>query len=670
MKKLYSFLLVSLGLMTAAHANPGDTTWVQANHVNLDTYASNYDTSIAFPSGSTSYRKVLMYFTLGEHTCPAGSQYCHQWDYTVLNYVITTAGDTVELSRLITPYATSGGPRFTSTWQQVYIFDVTDFYPLLKNTAISRIFFSGYSGGFNADIKYAFIAGTPDRNVTGVSKFYTGYFNYGKASDPINNHLPVLTKTAPVGTQAAAFRFLVTGHGSDTINQCCEFDAHSYSLYLNGTSIVNESIWRADCGLNELYPQGGTWIFNRSNWCPGAMVYPLYHNLPGITAGSTFSINVKFADYTAYSFTPGYGGYQTEASVIYYGAMNKTLDASLEDIIAPSNFADHFRENPSSDLPTIKIHNSGSTAISSVQFQYGVVDSALQQYTWVGALAPLADTVIPLASLATLSNMSKASMTGTYKFIVQILKVNGQTDNDATNDTLRSNFVVAPNWPGNIVMKMKTTNITSGAYLNRDPSEASWTITDMSGNVVSSRTNTTHSTVYSDTLAVPAPGFYKFTVSSAGCDGLSWWEYNYNGSPVVPGYVTINTLSGTTIPMSNYYYTGEFNNDFGCSFSQYFSVTTAGNWVATAIHDPKFAAYNLSVYPNPANDVINVVVSGNLKNDADIQLVNILGQTVYSKATHNQNNISIPTTGMSNGMYTLIYNNGGNRRVEKVVIAK
>ena len=79
-----------------------------------------------------------------------------------------------------------------------------------------------------------------------------------------------MNETAPDRTVSAAFRFIVTGHGSD-VNQCCEFASHYYNLNLNGSSILQQQIWR-DCGFNELYPQGGTWIYNRANWCPGATV--------------------------------------------------------------------------------------------------------------------------------------------------------------------------------------------------------------------------------------------------------------------------------------------------------------------------------------------------------------------------------------------------------------
>ncbi|HWY38038.1 MAG TPA: hypothetical protein VNY73_05735, partial [Bacteroidia bacterium] len=183
MKKF--FLLLSFACLTRVSANPGDTTWVQANNVYLN-YYNNFDTLAHFPNGSVSYRKILMIFTLGEYICPASATYCHQWDYTVSNYVLT-ATDTVELSRLITPYANAGTPRFPSNWTQHYIYDVTHFAPLLKDSAVIRINYSGYSGGFTGNIKFAFIEGTPERNVIGVQRLWLGSYAFGNPADPIAN---------------------------------------------------------------------------------------------------------------------------------------------------------------------------------------------------------------------------------------------------------------------------------------------------------------------------------------------------------------------------------------------------------------------------------------------------------------------------------------------------
>lgn len=110
-KYFYLPALFLCGLFTSLNAAVGDTTWVQSFHGDFTNYGA-FDTGVVFPDGSVTYRKIYMIITIGEYNCVAGSQYCHQWDYDIENYVMTPRGDTLELGRFITPYATSGTPGF------------------------------------------------------------------------------------------------------------------------------------------------------------------------------------------------------------------------------------------------------------------------------------------------------------------------------------------------------------------------------------------------------------------------------------------------------------------------------------------------------------------------------------------------------------------------------
>src|SRR5206468_546966 len=133
------------------------------------------------PSSGTTYRNIYMVLTLGKYTCPGSV--CGDWDYTVQNYLMTPGGDTLELGRLITPYANASGPRTPFSWTQRYVYDVTDYVSKLQGSATMRIFYSGYSEGFSADIKFAFIEGTPDRDVKSIQRLWHGSFGYGGTPD-------------------------------------------------------------------------------------------------------------------------------------------------------------------------------------------------------------------------------------------------------------------------------------------------------------------------------------------------------------------------------------------------------------------------------------------------------------------------------------------------------
>jgi hypothetical protein len=647
MKK--TILTIIMALSATLYAAPGDTTWIQANNVQLN-YYNNFDTAVAFPNGSVSYRKILMVFTLGEYACAAGTQYCHQWDYTVTNYVMTKT-DTVELSRFITPYANTGVPRFPSNWKQHYIYNVTDFYTLLKDSAKIRIFYSGYSGGFTANVKFAFIEGTPERNVLGVNPLWRGAYNFGNPADPIANHIPVKTLTAPASTQSSELKFTVTGHGSDNTTQCCEFASHTYSVALNNGVIAKQAVWRNDCGLNELYPQGGTWIYNRANWCPGDAVNTYTHPLPAVTAGTTYSLGVNF---DAYTTSGNYGDYAMEGHVFYYGNFNHTVDASLDDIIAPSNFETHFRENPSSNSPVVRVHNSGSSTINSISFSYNVKDSAATQYTWNGTLLSQQDTNITLAPLNTLSNMSLSGSNGIYNFNARITAVNGAPDGDSTNNKFQSSFVAAPSWPTSFSITLKTNSAGVNRVGNGDQSETTWQITDMNNNIVAYRFTDTTNKTYVDTVTLPAFGFYNLTITDAGCDGLHWWVWDQNPSAgITAGSFTVKKLgNGAAIPMHGYNYSGTYNNDFGCSFSQYFTV----GGVVAGIHSmsPKDNAPALIAYPNPAQDNINISIHGVEAAKGQLEIIDGQGRLIIQQKASGADNV-ISLNGLSNGVYTVLY---------------
>jgi len=664
-----SLFLILFCCTATSFANPGDTTVVLTSPVLNADNSTSFDTLIVLPTAKT-YRKIYLVYTLNSHACASGSTYCHQWDYIGNVTLKSPHGDTVELARIITPFATSGWSRFPAppVWSEDYIFDVTDFAPLLQDSITINSALGVGSPGYGIYTKFIFIEGTPDRNTVGIKRLYAHGGTYGNPANPIDNNFPVLSETAPAGTVSADFRFIVTGHGSDA-NNCCEFDTHYYNLYLNGSSILQQSIFRY-CGLGELSPQGGSWTFNRSNWCPGSSVLPYYVPLPGITAGTTYTINVGFQTYTVAS--PYSGNYDASASVVYYGGINKSRDASIDDIIAPTSSQQHFRENPSG-LPIIHLHNSGSTPIDSVAFQYGVVDSAMQSSTWVGTLAPLADTVISLPASASVASLSADSRSGSFPFIIYITGVNGTPDVDQTNDTMRSQFIAAPNWPDSIVIKMLTSNLSADSIdLNVNPADASWYITDMSGDTVVSRANTSCSTLYSDTVALPHGGYYNLYISTpANCVGLHNWIYDVNVTGYAPGYLLVKKMNGSNIPMHGYTYTlttltgglkneGE-HDDFGCGFSQYF-------YISGPVHNLKSPS-SVSVYPNPASQEINIDFDNTDTRNSSVDVINVLGQTVYSTKVTTEH-MTINSRSFAPGIYSILFKTGsGSSNIGKVVVA-
>ncbi len=645
-KVLLAFCLFLAGYN--AHAATGDTTWVQANMDTLS-WNGNYDASVTFPSGG-SYRNIYMIFTLGKYVCPGSPTYCGDWDYTVLNYLMTPGGDSLELGRLITPYANAGAPRTSWAWKQRYVYDVTDYASKLQGNATMRITYSGYSGGFTGNIRFAFVEGTPDRTVTGIQRLWHGSYGYGGATS-INTRFPAKTVTAPAGTASADLKFLVTGHGSDD-SGCCEFYSKNYTVTLNSGAVATKAIWRDNCGINELYPQSGTWIYDRANWCPGAIVNSNFHALPGISADSTYTVGLVFDSFISHG--GGLGSYTTEGHLICYGPYNKVRDASIEDIISPTNNENHFRENPICSTPTITVKNRGAGVVNILTFEYGVAGGTMQTHTWSGTLNSMqvADVVLPdLADLHTI-----AGDTAKRNFVVRIKTVNGAADADSTNNFMSSTFLPSPKWDSVFRIQFKTNVATFGGY-----SESSWKIYDQSNTVVKQRTNLNGNTLYLDTVKL-TPGCYKFEINDLGCDGLNWW------ASVTGGYCLVKkATSNANLPMSGYVTSGTYGHDFGCNYTQYFYT---GIPPVAAVTDITGQPLTIEVFPNPASNMVNIDLSGIANVNGTLNIIDIMGRVVKSAActaTHQE----LQTADLASGVYTVLFVGAdGNKLQARLMIVK
>ena len=67
----------------------------------------------------------------------------------------------------------------------------------------------------------------------------------------------------------AMLKMTTTGHGFDNNASAAEFKPIDYFVKVDGTLTHTQYNWDEDCGENPIFPQGGTWIYDRANWCPG-----------------------------------------------------------------------------------------------------------------------------------------------------------------------------------------------------------------------------------------------------------------------------------------------------------------------------------------------------------------------------------------------------------------
>jgi hypothetical protein len=662
MKRFYILLLSALGLGLNSDAAEGDTTIVTAHNQTQLSWYQAYDDAIAFPDGTTSYRKIVMEFTLGKYACPGynpnnpgGGQgqtgWCADWDYDVHLIACNATGDTIELGRLITPYANSNFPRTPATWSHPYAFDVTDYYPLLKGDMTFRIFYAGWSGGFTGSVKFYFIEGTPPRNVVGIVPLWKGGYNYGHGTENVNTEINNKNVTIPADAKEAEMKVIITGHGGGDNQNCAEFCKKWYTVKYNDAVIEQKDIWRDNCGSNFLYPQSGTWVFNRSNWCPGDLVHTIVHKIPGaIVPGASFDVDLDFESYTS-SATDG--NYKLEANMFFYGDFNKTIDASLEAIVSPNNLEEHYRANPICGEPVIRVKNNGSAAITSMKIAYGVLGQTLATYNWNGSLASLKEQEITLPSIAELNTVTGTS----NEFVVIIEEVNNAVDQDRYNDSLSTQFTAAPKWNGGVYRIDFKTSANYGGQ-----NKVICSVKDMEGNILYTKVGDQASTVYGDTLKL-ANGCYKLELDASTLGvGLKFFNY------FVGGYFRMfNMENGARIalPKTDLGSTS-LEGNFGNGFTQYFTVQNSNE---VSVNDYGAEKFNVLAYPNPAQSELHVDVLGKYTGAGNIKLINVFGQVVYNAATTTAAH-TINTATLANGMYTLIFTMDNVKKIEKVVIAR
>ena len=330
----------------------------------------------------------------------------------------------IEFGRVMTPY----GNSLPGLWYNNYVFDVTDYKPMMHDSLQIRIFFDGWANGYNVSVTFYMIEGTPPRDVKRVRILYPdSYYRYGFASDPIDSHLVPVTFAMDTMETSASLRVIPSGHsfgGAGNPLDCAEFCDKSYHVFVNDTNRLAQSVFRYDCGMNPVYPQAGTWIYDRSNWCPGTKTLTKEHELtPYIHGGDSMKVDLNF---DAYNYTGGAGfdpGYILSANLITYGTPNFLNDVTVDEIISPNSDMNYARFNPICNRPEIVIRNLGSTTLTSCTINYGIKGGIQQTFSWTGNLNFLSSETVQLGNLAW------GSAAGTPdKFEVSVSNPNGTPD--------------------------------------------------------------------------------------------------------------------------------------------------------------------------------------------------------------------------------------------------
>ena len=538
-----------------------------------------------------------------------------------------------ELARVITPY----GSMLANNWEFTTTFDVTDFIQVLRDSVEIRCHYSGWSSGFSATLDFEFIEGTPARDVVKVENIYSGGFSYNSSADFENTKLIPKKFLIEANSTNAMVKMVSTGHGFDNNQSAAEFKPIDYFVKINGMQTHTQYNWDPDCGENPIYPQGGTWIYDRANWCPGKRAQAFDHEITSyITPGDSLEVNIDFQSYSwSGTQTPSY---IIECQLFQYSDANFSNSAEIIDIIKPSLKDEYSRKNPICGKPLIVIKNYGSSPLTTLDIEYSLAGGSINTFSWAGNLAFNETEEVELPTLTNWSGNANV-------FEVTLKNPNGQADEYDENNSMQSEFEMVAEYPESFALWFQT----NGGVVNTftQVSESSWEFFDENGASVHASGDLISNTQFRDTLTF-SPGCYTFVVSDTDEDGLDFWANNDGG-----GMVRFRELGATWLK--------SFNADFGTNIVHQFNVGSVQS-TSSNTHTMEY-----EIFPNPTKE--KIIIEGFSDEKTQISVLNNLGERVIKAenipAGFISKNIDLKT--LSKGIYFVEISNNKTTTTQKVV---
>ncbi len=460
-----------------------------------------------------------------------------------------TIAEPIEIMRYITPYG--NGLKLGDGFN--FVIDVTDFLPLLQGKVNIFAPCGGWGDQYSQDIMesleltFDFIEGTPTREIVDFKLMWnTTHVWYNENIE--KNFLVPKSITFKDNEKNARLKVIQTGHGfGATEDNCSEFCWKKGYVKVDNSQKYAADIWRR-CSTNPIYPQGGTWVYDRSNWCPGSEVNPFDFELSDfINTNSTHLIDYDLDDYelkiTNTNATPP--NWVISSYLITYGDLNFNLDAAITDIIAPSKKDLFKRLNPICSTPVIEVKNNGKSEINSIKFEYGLKNKQKSNFTWTGSLKKLESNYIELP-------LFEVNETISTKFEVSILEVNGKADEYSANNSASSDYESVPYYPQDLTINLKTnTQAAKGDY--------KFYVLNAKGDTVISKYALNNNKAYNENMKLEEGCYYFHFINESGI-GLDFWaSRQYYGT----GSLGISSKTNNIVT---------FAPDFGYDINHYFRV--------------------------------------------------------------------------------------------------
>jgi hypothetical protein len=633
--KLFSMLttITAIVLSTgSAFANAASTNVITHNKLLINTDPSQGVKSFKawgiFPSKEKEVRRIVMNLTLAY---PQDRKIAH-WDYLDHINILRAGGvkgDTLdlEIGHMLTPY----GSNFKEGWSFTWKVDVTDFQAFLRDSVEIEYLHSGYESpdlGWDVTLDFKIDFGPVVAPYISMQTLWDGSFQYGNPENDIEESLAPIDITKNEAASFGRFRIQHTGHGMDRPNGCSEFCSRWRELVFDGEIVDQRDIWK-ECGDNPLYPQGGTWIFDRGYWCPGDLQIPDVIDLSLTKTMHSIDLNME-------PFTANDVKQPREVITSYffqYGEPTHKYDVTIEEISAPNKMDNYNRSNPIGFNPRIRIRNQGSKNLKKLTVTYQTKGFKKQKYSWKGDLAFNGETEITLPG-------EVFAKDGLNIFSVVLSKPNGKKDQWPGDNKMSSEFYDIPTLPSKLVVEFLT---------NNKPEDNSLIIVNSTSDTVYNKTPDMlkPATQYTDTLDL-AEGNYSLALADTAGDGLEFWFMSESGY----GRLRLKDVNGNIIHL--------FESD--CGNGQFYSFRCDDD----AQVDTTKEYLSVNIFPRMVTDYLTVYTT---TNNASMLKIVITKDGEFVER-HEYTNIKDSTTGMdvrhlSEGRYVMEISLNGEHKMNR-----
>ncbi len=585
-----------------------------------------------FPAENKEIRRITMNVTLAY---PEDRAIAH-WDYMDRIKILRSGGVNgknidFEIGRMLTPY----GSNFKEDWSYTWAIDVTDFDSFLRDSVEIEYVHAGYESkdvGWDLTIDFKIDFGPPVAKFLSVEKLWDDSFQYGNPENDIEINLAEKEIVRENGSSFGRFRIQHTGHGMDRPSGCSEFCSRWRELIFDGEVIDHRDMWK-DCGDNPLYPQGGTWIYDRAYWCPGDLQVPDIIDIK--LTQSKHTIDLKMEPFTANNIKQ-----PREVITSYFFQFSEpthTNDVAIEEIIAPNNVANYNRYNPTGFNPQIKIRNLGKEDLRTLIITYKTVGFEEMTYIWEGNLPFYKAAIITLPG----DIYAKADIN---TFSVILSEPNEMEDEWKEDNSMESEFYDIPTLPTKLVVDFLT---------NNNPEENSLYIVNSANDTLflKSPEMLEPSTNYSDTLDLAKGNYFLMLTDSVG-DGLEFWFQPKSGY----GYLRLKDVNGNIIHL--------FESD--CGNGQFYSFRCDDD----AFVDTSVVHLSVNIFPRMVSDNLTIFTVTNKTSTLKVRITKdgeFIEQHEYTNIKESETEMDVKH--LEKGRYVMeIYVNGEhkmNRRFNK-----